>query len=101
MASPACHASQDRLQSPATVNDGTMRGHLECRDHVPDIRSSKSCCGSFYGAACGVRHGVGLPLDPNVNTLGARTHGSVCISVSYGEPELLWLRPTYCSGREQ
>jgi len=23
------------------------------------------------GAACGVRHMVGLPLDPNVNTLGA------------------------------
>lgn len=24
-----------------------------------------------FGAACGVRHMVGLPLDPNVNTLGA------------------------------
>jgi hypothetical protein len=23
------------------------------------------------GAACGVRHMVGFPLDPNVNTLGA------------------------------
>jgi len=29
-----------------------------------------------FGAACGVRHMVGLPLDPNVNTLGAMACGN-------------------------
>ena len=29
-----------------------------------------------FGAACGVRHSAGLPLDPNVNTLGAMVRGN-------------------------
>jgi len=37
------------------------------------------------------------PLDPNVDTQGLGLTAVLSMSVSDGKPELLWLRPTYCS----
>jgi hypothetical protein len=35
-----------------------------------------------FGATCGVRRWIGLPLDPNVNTHGAMARGALCKSAS-------------------
>lgn len=42
-----------------------------------------------FGAACGVRRMVGLPLDPNLKPSGLWFAATLCMSVSNGKPYVL------------